>query len=870
MVQGRTSRTLLLIGGLVVSLILAPAVSTALSQPPANGHWYDVRSVPAAELGLLNPVGLSYSPAEDLFFALENANGGGAAELTAFTPFEEPAGTTLLASPAAQPLNTAFYGPTGELVALDRQRQQLAQIEIGPRGDRLRSSQDIRQFRTTLLRIANPQGMAVDDEGGRLFILDGNGPRIIRIQADAQHSFDGEAATRDGRVQRTTLHSLRNVALRGIAFNPSNGHLYVASPAEQKIYELTEQGDILSVLDIAELDLRDLQGMVFAPSADLTDDPAIYNLYLADSGLSSDNPNNGHVVELSLQQLAVQEMAAMVQATLVNIIDTSKHRPVNPWNPSSPDPSGIAYRPGKGLLISDGEVEENHPDYKGFNIFESTTDGNLLSWCSTKGFSNEPIGAAVNPGNGRLYFSDDFHDSVFEINLVDGVYCNGNDVVTTLDIQTLYPEVNDPEGLAYGQNKLFVSDGVNKEVYLINLGGNGVVGGGDDTAAGHFDVAIFGLNDPEGIEYNPDAGTLFIVSTTRNDSKMQEVTLSGALVNTYDLSAFLGTAKKRSGVAYGPGSSLNSGAKSVYIASRGVDNDTDPNENDGKVYEVKLGSSGPNPTPTNTPPPGNTPTPTPTAPPPSSQSIYLSLDLNGSVGGVASQDEDILHFNGTAWSVLFDGSDVGLGSTDVEDFHRLDVDTILMVLSNAVTLNSVSVDQFDIVRFDATSPLGPTTAGTFSLYFDGPDVGLGETDVSGEKIDAFSMLPDGRLLISTKGNPGVGVMGARDEDLLAFTPTALGANTSGTWTMYFDGSDVGLGETSGEDVDGVTVANGVIYLTTLDAFAVSGVSGADEDVFRCTATMVGDNTSCTYAAALAFDGSAWGLAGNDVDGIDLP
>jgi hypothetical protein len=339
---------------------------------------------------------------------------------------------------------------------------------------------------------------------------------------------------------------------------------------------------------------------------------------------------------------------------------------------------------------------------------------------------------------------------------------------------------------------------------------------------------------------------------------MQEVTLSGALVNTYDLSAFLGTAKKRSGVAYGPGSSHNPGAKSVYIASRGVDNDTDPDENDGKVYEVKLGSSGP-------------PPPTPPPPPPSSGALYLSLDANGSVGGVASQDEDILHFNGTSWSMLVDGSDIGLGSTDIEGFYRVDADTILMALSNPVTLGSLAVDTFDIVQFDATS-LGPNTAGSFSLYFDGNDVGLTS---SGEKIDGFTRLADGGLLISTTGTakvPGLNstVITAQDEDLLSFTPTALGANTSGTWAMYFDGSRVGLGDASGEDVDGAVVAdNGDIYLTTMNDFAVAGVSGADEDVFRCTPTALGANTACNYSSTLVFDGSAWGLTA-DVDGIDLP
>ena len=44
-------------------------------------------------------------------------------------------------------------------------------------------------------------------------------------------------------------------------------------------------------------------------------------------------------------------------------------------------------------------------------------------------------------------------------------------------------------------------------------------------------------------------------------------------------------------------------------------------------------------------------------------------------------------------------------------------------------------------------------------------------------------------------------MGA-DEDILRFAPTLLGANTTGTWSFYFDGSDEALDTTNGEDVDG--------------------------------------------------------------------
>src|SRR6185436_18151092 len=98
--------------------------------------------------------------------------------------------------------------------------------------------------------------------------------------------------------------------------------------------------------------------------------------------------------------------------------------------------------------------------------------------------------------------------------------------------------------------------------------------------------------------------------------------------------------------------------------------------------------------------------------------------------------------DGTNWSTLFDGSDVGVGSPDLFAFSFLDSDSILMSFTASVTVNGITATPQDVLRFDATS-LGSTTAGTFSLFFDGSDVGL---DTSSENIDSLSLLPDGRLL----------------------------------------------------------------------------------------------------------------------------
>jgi PKD repeat protein len=248
--------------------------------------------------------------------------------------------------------------------------------------------------------------------------------------------------------------------------------------------------------------------------------------------------------------------------------------------------------------------------------------------------------------------------------------------------------------------------------------------------------------------------------------------------------------------------------------------------------------------------------------------LYFSLGSSATLGGVSVANEDIVAFDGAAFNLYFDGSDVGLGSFTIDAFSILGPTEILLSFTSAGTIGGVSMDDSDALKFTATS-LGPTTAGTFSMYFDGSDVGLSGDS---EDVDAIELLSNGHLLVSTTGSVGVpGVSSGADEDLLEFTPTSLGTNTSGTWALHFDGSDVGLASSSDEDVDAVAVdASGRIHLSTVGSFGVSRLSGADEDVFVFTPSSLGGTTAGTFGPGLPFDGSAYGLGGNDVFAIDLP
>jgi hypothetical protein len=120
--------------------------------------------------------------------------------------------------------------------------------------------------------------------------------------------------------------------------------------------------------------------------------------------------------------------------------------------------------------------------------------------------------------------------------------------------------------------------------------------------------------------------------------------------------------------------------------------------------------------------------------------------------------------------------------------------------------------------------------------------------------------------------PGVGSVD--DSDLVLFTPTAIGESTAGTFSMFFDGSDIGLTR-SDEDVDAVEFdgygGNMDLYLSTTGSFTADSLSGEDEDIFLCRPADVGDDSSACGTLTLAFDGSTAGLGGSgeDIDALTL-
>ena len=270
--------------------------------------------------------------------------------------------------------------------------------------------------------------------------------------------------------------------------------------------------------------------------------------------------------------------------------------------------------------------------------------------------------------------------------------------------------------------------------------------------------------------------------------------------------------------------------------------------------------------------------------------VYLSTEAAGSVVGsdgvrVTFDDSDILRVTierdeaGAALSVrhelLFDGSDVGLDG-DGEDLDALAVlpdGRLLVSTTSRATVPGLTAEDEDLLLFTPTSGphgsgLGRRTIGTWSLLFDGSDVGLtGDS----EDIDGVALLADGRLVISSLGDASAGGISARGEDLLVFTPVenGLGPTTIGTWSKFFDGSDAGLGSST-EKIDAVDVQPGEIadavwlHLSTNGSLAAAGIAAQDEDA----ATF--DLAGGLFTAGLRLRGGEISLpAASDIDALHL-
>lgn len=161
------------------------------------------------------------------------------------------------------------------------------------------------------------------------------------------------------------------------------------------------------------------------------------------------------------------------------------------------------------------------------------------------------------------------------------------------------------------------------------------------------------------------------------------------------------------------------------------------------------------------------------------------------------------------------------------------------------SVNGNTFTDEDILGYD---PLG--FSGVYQV-FDASDVGL-----TGNDLNAFTILDNGDMLMSfnfARAIPDVGWVA--DTDIVRFKPANIGATTTGSFELYFDGSAFGL-ESIGEDIDAIGFTpDGQLLISTLGSYQVPGtngdLNGQDEDL------LVFDDETGTWS--LYWDGTSAGL-----------
>jgi hypothetical protein len=438
-------------------------------------------------------------------------------------------------------------------------------------------------------------GVALDAAGDRLFVLEPAHGRIVVVE--------GVLGRARRRVSELALPA-NPPPLRGLAFDPATARLHALAPASGELLELDASGHLVAVRRLPLTASATASAIAIAPSTDRTDDPQRNHLFVA-----APSDSGGITYELAFEPNVLAAVSTE-PATLVQTILTSN------FSPPSPDPSGIELlAPNGPLLISDGEVEEMGI-YQGVNVWEVNLSGSVAATTNTLAFSDEPTGVAKNPSNGHFFFSDDGSGQyVYEVTPgSDGRVSPGDPVRS---IRAGNYGVQDCEGVAFGGGALWIADGAGAEVYKILPGGNGTFDAGGDDVVTHFDTGSAGLSDVEGIAYDSDGGNLYVSST---DNLLGHFGPTGTLLRYLDVSA--GSPSNPAGLAYGP-DPAGSTTRRLYLVARGKDNNSDPNENDGKLFVYSVNPIGGGGT-TNNPP-------TASAGPDLSIDLAASASLDGTV-----------------------------------------------------------------------------------------------------------------------------------------------------------------------------------------------------------------------------------------------
>jgi len=296
------------------------------------------------------------------------------------------------------------------------------------------------------------------------------------------------------------------------------------------------------------------------------------------------------VIGLGVVTMAAPAIGA-TEGSLVRQSDTA-------WSIPSTDPTGLTYDPrSRKLWISDSEVDETG-FWKHRNLFIANKMGVLQKTRRLDKATVEPEGVSWYPRGKSLFVADDDKNAIFRFGRGgDGKIGTRDDKVRKV-VNTLRYGSGDAEGVTWHSRRgkldmLIWTDATTTKIYELKRGSDKRFGTRDDVMKRTFAASSFAdprgrhLNDPNGVYFDRKTSHLFTVDSKKHF--VLETTLTGQFVQTIDMPfcrLALNGCRGFSDLVFAPGT--DGSPRRLYLTDRGVDNDVDPAENDGKLYEVEF------------------------------------------------------------------------------------------------------------------------------------------------------------------------------------------------------------------------------------------------------------------------------------------
>lgn len=265
------------------------------------------------------------------------------------------------------------------------------------------------------------------------------------------------------------------------------------------------------------------------------------------------------------------------------------------WLPvRATDPAGVYIDPSDHhLFIADSEITEIPEVWSEVhrNVFESNTTGTTLFGeydvspaIPNQQVNEEAAGIAKCGNDDHFYIVNDDRQRLYRYTF------NGSSMIM-VDAVNTFPlnapaGTLDPEGVTCDSSAgtIYVAGGHGLNILVYHYD-NGFVLDRVMDLRNSTTVPENIPSDPEGIAFDTESGHLFVMN---NDSdEIFEYTQDGIYLGRHSIADFSPKPKQPQGLAIGP-STRTPGKMSFFIADPRVDNNFDPTERDGLIYEAEI------------------------------------------------------------------------------------------------------------------------------------------------------------------------------------------------------------------------------------------------------------------------------------------